>query len=35
MSKATTEVQGSQVDEYLAKFMSWKEIQSATDVAEK
>ncbi|HHC6568067.1 TPA: hypothetical protein ACN34H_004031 [Vibrio parahaemolyticus] len=34
MSKATTEVQGSQADEKLAKFMLWKEIQSATDVAE-
>ncbi|EHR0920359.1 hypothetical protein KS884_003510 [Vibrio parahaemolyticus] len=34
MSKATTEAQGSQADENLAKFMSWKEIQSATDVAE-
>lgn len=33
MSKATTEAQGSQADENLAKFMSWKEIQSATDVA--
>ncbi|EGQ8195071.1 hypothetical protein I7104_004304 [Vibrio parahaemolyticus] len=33
MSKATTEVQGSQADESLAKFMSWKETQSATDVA--
>ncbi|ELH9566758.1 hypothetical protein RQY93_004290 [Vibrio parahaemolyticus] len=34
MSKATTEAQGSQADENSAKFMSWKEIQSATDVAE-
>ncbi|OCH76013.1 VPA1267 family protein [Vibrio breoganii] len=33
MSKATTEIQGSQADESLAKFMSWKETQSATDVA--
>ncbi|GAK83411.1 hypothetical protein JCM19238_961 [Vibrio ponticus] len=33
MSKAKTEVQTSQADESLAKFMSWKETQSATDVA--
>ncbi len=34
MSKVATELQGSQADENLAKFVSWKEIQSATDVAE-
>ena len=33
MSKVNTEVQTSQADESLAKFMSWKETQSAADVA--
>lgn len=34
MSKVTKEEQGSQADESLAKFMSWRETQSAADVAE-
>lgn len=33
MSKTTKEDQGSQADESLAKFMSWKETQSAVEVA--
>ncbi|MEZ9007588.1 VPA1267 family protein [Vibrio sp. 10N.247.311.59] len=33
MSKVTNQERGSQADESLAKFMSWKETQSAVDVA--
>ncbi|WP_172427908.1 hypothetical protein [Vibrio mediterranei] len=33
MSKSIKEEQASQADESLAKFMSWRETQSAADVA--